>query len=128
MKTFRLSLWVKSYSLTMEKLKLRTKRTELLALVIQLTVLDIGKKHSFVFPVFSFFFFFWLRILKIKFNLSCFPEENTLSEIFKVLNYTYLSLILVEKCIGLMDDIILANLNLVCNMGKFVDSIVKSYY
>ena len=29
-----------------------------------------------------------------------------------------------EKCIGLMDDIILANLNLVCNMGKFVDSIV----
>ena len=40
----------------------------------------------------------------------------------------YLSLILVEKCIGLMDDIILANLNLVCNMGKFVDSIVKSYY
>ena len=46
----------------------------------------------------------------------------------KVLNYTYLSLILVEKCIGLMDDIILANSNLVCNMGEFVDSIVKSYY
>ena len=43
---------MKSYSLTKEKLELRTKKTELLALVIWLTALDIERKAQLCLPVF----------------------------------------------------------------------------
>ena len=73
MKTFYMGLWVKSYSLTMEKLELRTKQTKLLLLS-----LILKEKHSFV-----FLDFFLITYFKNIIHLSCFLEENILSEILR---------------------------------------------